>query len=346
MAHEMAKRWVKSGHQVTHFSANFPGAKKKEKIAGVTYLREGTWYNVHVKAFFKILFRKLPDFDVIIDEVHGIPFFADFYLKKTPVVAFACEVAKDVWDQMYPFPFNVIGKFFEKIYLLLYRNATFFTISQSTKKDLVENGIKKENVTVVPMGFTYTIPKKLPQKSKVPTLIFLGRLAKSKGVPNAIRAFNLFKKEFKTARMYIVGKGETVYEKHLRNLVKKLQIADSVEFCGFVSEKKKFELLAKSHFILVPSVREGWGLIVPEANIVKTPAIVYNVPGLKDVTKNGINGFVAEKNTPQSLAKLAINTYKNKKKYKKLAISSQKYAKSMSWDETAKKALNVIKNEL
>jgi glycosyltransferase involved in cell wall biosynthesis len=341
LVHEMAKRWAEKGHKVLHYSAYFPGARRKETIDGVKYLRDGNWYNVHIKGFINLLRGRLGKPDVILDEVHGIPFFAAMYTK-TPVVCLACEVAKDVWDQMYPFPINIIGKVVELVYLFLYRNLKFITISNSTRSDLVNNRIKKKNVTVVPMGFTYSLPDKLPPKEKKPTFIFLGRLAKSKGVPDAIKAFSNIAKKLPNSKMWIVGKGERVYEKKLVKLVKKLKLEKSVEFKGFVSLKKKFELLAKAHLILVPSVREGWGLIVPEANVVGTPAIVYNVPGLKDVTINGTNGVIVNKNSIKSLADESIKLLKDKKRFSKLSKSSRKYAKLMNWDNTAKVALNLL----
>lgn len=53
-------------------------------------------------------------------------------------------------------------------------------------------------------------------------------------------------------------------------------------FLGYVDEKKKFEEMAKSWVLLVSSSRERWGMIVPEANYIGTPAIGYNSPELSE----------------------------------------------------------------
>lgn len=343
LSHEMAKRWVKLGHKVTHFSANFPDSKSNEIIDGVNYIRAGNWYNIHILAFFKILSRRLGQFDVVIDEVHGIPFFSYLYICQ-PIVCLACEVAKEVWDKMYLFPINIIGRIMEKAYLLIYRKTKFLTISNSTASDLIQNGIPQKNITVLPMGLSCTLPKNLPPKNKYPTIIFLGRLAKSKGIKDALEAFSLIHQKLENSKMLIVGKGTQDYELELKKYVRSLNFQKEIEFKGFVSEQNKFKLLAKSHLILVPSIREGWGLIVPEANLVGTPAIVYNVPGLRDVTKNNINGVVVPRNTPQSLAQAACQLLINPKKYQKLTQSAKEYARSMNWDDTAKTALKVIQS--
>ncbi len=345
LSHEMAKRWVLMGNEVIHFSALFPEGKRKEVIDGITYIRRGTWYNVHLYAFWFILTQKFSSIDVIVDEVHGIPFFVKLYTRK-PVVCFVCEVANEVWDQMFSFPLNKIGKTFEKIYPVIYRKLPFLTISESTKKDLIKNGIAGKNITVVPMGFTYTLPRRLPKKSNHPLILFLGRLTPAKGVADAIKAFALIHKKESRAKMYILGRGTPEYEKKMKKLVAKLGLKSSISFKGFVSENQKFSYLAQSHILLVPSIREGWGLIVPEANIVGTPAVVYDVPGLSDVVKNNINGIITHQNTPEFLAEASLDLILNPTKYKRTSISSLKYAKKMNWDDTAKVSLSVLKKQI
>jgi glycosyltransferase involved in cell wall biosynthesis len=50
--------------------------------------------------------------------------------------------------------------------------------------------------------------------------------------------------------------------------------------------------LSRAHIILVPAVREGWGLVVTEANAMGTPAIGYDdVPGLRDSIRHGETGI-------------------------------------------------------
>lgn len=343
LSHEMASRWVRMGNGVTHFSAAYPNSKLKEVIDGVVYLRGGGWYSVHFVAFWKILTHQLGEFDIIVDEVHGYPFFANLY-SPVPVVCLACEVAKDVWDQMYGFPINLVGRLIEKIYLLLYKQVKFLTISLSTKSDLIASGILAQNITVLPMGFNFSLPNKLPQKNKEPTVIFLGRLAKSKGIPDAIKAFSIIHKSLPKSKFWIVGRGTKEYEEYLHSLVGELGLTSDIDFKGFVSEKVKFELLSESQIILVPSIREGWGLIVPEANIVGTPAVVYNCPGLRDVTKNGRNGMVVKDNSPEALAEESLKLLQDNKLYRSLCVSSIKFAKSLNWDDTAKTGLKVLRN--
>src|SRR6266571_4976822 len=101
LTHEMAKRWINSGHQVMQFSSLFKNAKSKENIDGVDFIRKGKWWTVHVFAFFYYHSHK-KNIDVIIDEVHWFPFFAAMYAPgKT--LALTCEVASKLLFKIFPY---------------------------------------------------------------------------------------------------------------------------------------------------------------------------------------------------------------------------------------------------
>ncbi|HVZ58658.1 MAG TPA: glycosyltransferase family 1 protein, partial [Patescibacteria group bacterium] len=71
---EHAKFWVKNGHSVTWFTSCFAGSSNKENIDGISIVRRGNSFTTYLYApFFYLLHRQ--DFDIVIDEIHGIPFF-------------------------------------------------------------------------------------------------------------------------------------------------------------------------------------------------------------------------------------------------------------------------------
>jgi glycosyltransferase involved in cell wall biosynthesis len=346
LTHEMLRRFVLHGHVVTMFTSHFHGAKHKEVIDGINIIRQGnTNYLlphtlVHIAAYHYYKKYMRGRIDVVIDEIHGIPFFTPFYVKEKKI-AFICEVAKDIWDKMFPFPWNFLGKFVERCYFLFYKQIPFMTISQSTKDDLLAYGIEEKNITVLPMGIS-TIHTHHVGKEKNLTIIFVGRLTKMKGVEDAIIAFAFLKKTFPLAILWIVGGGKEEYVTNLKKLVKKMHIETSVIFLGYVDQKKKFTLMAKAWVIVVPSIREGFGLIVPEANSVGTPATVYNVAGLRDVVKNGINGFIVKENTPKGLYDAISLLCKDLKKYETMQLLAKKESHRYNWENTAESALSVI----
>ena len=69
--HEVLKRWVKDGHEVTLFTSKFSGSKSEEVLDGIRIFRDGGKYTVYGKAkkWYKNRFSK-ENFDVIIDEIN------------------------------------------------------------------------------------------------------------------------------------------------------------------------------------------------------------------------------------------------------------------------------------
>jgi glycosyltransferase involved in cell wall biosynthesis len=336
LTHEVAKRLVEMGHQVVQHNSFYQGARKKEIKDGVEIVRHGNYLTTYFYSSLEVLLHGR-EYDVIIEEVHGIPYFAPF-LTSTKVVTLALEIAKGHWSLVFPFPINLIGYLTEKAYFLFYRlrRVPFLTISPSSKRALMDEGIKEDQITIIPMGLTVTLPSSLPDKAEIPTIIFLGRLSPVKGIEDAIKAFIKICESVSQAQMWIVGSGDQSFVEKLKKLVIELGVEKKVKFWGFVSESEKFQLLAQAHLLVVPSKNEGWGLIVPEAGRVGTPAIVYNVPGLRDVVIDGRNGLVAELNSPENLAELAIKLLKDKSLYRKVAEGAEKISEQMNWDKTTK----------
>jgi glycosyltransferase involved in cell wall biosynthesis len=333
LTHEMAKRWVRQKHAVIQISSLFEDAKQREIIDGVEFIRMGKWWSVHLLAFFyyRSVFKN--KVDIIIDEVHWFPFFSYLYAPKKTVL-FACEVANNLFFNIFPSPVALFWRFIEKIYLTVYKSVPVMVISPSTRKDLIKEGHSIKNIVVLPMGIT--VPKKITvfPKEKNPTLIYVARINKQKGIFDAILAFATIKKSYPSAKFWIIGSGKDTTLEQVKRLIKENNLGKSVKLYGFVSEEKKFELVSRAHLLISASVQEGWGLTVPEAGLVKTPSVVYDTQGFRDIIENKKDGILTDPN-PEALAKGVIDVLKNAELYERLQLSAMKKSKQFSWDKTA-----------
>ena len=339
---EHAKAWVKNGFSVTWLAGSFSGAKQNEEIEGVHILRYGSPLTIYFLAPFFYWFKWGCRFDLVFDEIHGIPFLSPLWAFKSKKLAYIHEVAQEIWDEMLPFPINVLGKLYERFYFYFYRNVPFLTGSNSTKQDLIRYGINDKHITVIPHGLFLNPVTEVPQKEKNLTLLYVSRLVKMKGIEDAIKIFEEVKKKEKEAKFWVVGGGEERYVAKLHTLVTELGLESSITFFGYVDEKKKIELYQKAHFLLHTSVREGFGLVVIEANSQGTPALTFNSPGLRDVVKDGINGYTFPKGDNASIASKCIALH-NSPKYDSLALSSIQLSKEYNWGTITQQSLRFIK---
>lgn len=345
---EHAKGWVQAGHKVTWLTASYEGAKKESTVEGVGFVRRWGSLTVYLYAPIYLLFNSR-FFDVIVDEVHGFPFFSPLFTRK-PVIVFIHEIAGEIWDFMFPFPKNIIGKFLERFYFRLYRHCLFWTDAPSTIDELVQNGIPRSQCSAIPCPVI--IDKRLmindkrknhSSKEEKPTYIFVSRVVRMKGIEEVIKAFSFIAREESDATLWIVGTGEDAYLSELKQMIGEYGVERQVNFFGIVTEKTKFDLMARAHVLLHASVKEGWGLVVLEAALVGTPAVVYNVAGLKDVVKNNMTGMVIENNSPREMAKEAMSLIHDIKRYRTLQVNGKAWVTSLKWPEAIEKSLRLLK---
>ncbi|MFZ2206619.1 MAG: glycosyltransferase family 4 protein [Microgenomates group bacterium] len=338
---EHAKAWVKEGMSITWLAGGFKDAPQTENIEGVHIYRFGSPISIYFLAPFLYWFKWNGNFDLVFDEIHGVPFFSPLWAWKSKKIAYIHEVAQEIWDEMLPFPINILGKLYEKIYFIFYKKTPFLTGSNSTKQDLVHYGIPEKNITVIPHGL-FLKPIDTPaQKEKELTLLYVSRLVRMKGIEDALHIFAEVVKKMPSAKFWIVGNGEEGYEKKLHELAKQLSVSKLVTFFGYVIEEKKVELYQKAHFLLHTSVREGFGLVVIESNSQGTPAFVYDSPGLKDVVREGVNGFIFKKGSYIKIAYKLISLY-NDPTFNFLAQSSIKESLNYKWGEITKKVIKIL----
>lgn len=344
--HEHAKAWLKAGHSVTLFTSYYQGAKREENIDGVNIIRRGgQFFGVHLEAFKWYLFSSHQKFDLVIDQFHGIPFFTPLYVK-TNKLGFIHEITKEVWKlNEFTFPVNYFagwgGLALEPFIFKLYRKIPFMTVSDSTKNDLINWGIAKGNITVINNGMRSPFFKSLPKKEKHNTLLYLGALAKDKGIEDALKVFSLLGKKYPQWRFWVIGKSDPQYLKKLKEDSQKLGLTEKIKFWGYLSEYKKFELLARSQLLINPSVREGWGLVIIEGARMGTPAVGYNVTGLRDSIIENKTGLLCVC-SPSDMAKEIEALLNDGKRYGKMRQNAFIWSRKFSWEKAGKESLQLI----
>ncbi len=349
LTHELAKRMVGDGQNVIQFSSRYKNSKASEMVDGVKIIRRGNpdartlFSSVHYEAYKYYKKNLKGKVDLVIDEVHGIPFFTPLYVKEKKVVLI-CEVAGKLWDVAVKFPFNFFGKSVEKIYPFLYKNLPVITISNSSKNELVDLGFSKKSTSVIKLGCDTPIISN-PKKNKFPTLIFVGRLTRQKGIEDAILVTSILKKSFPRICLWVIGRGQDRYVRYLNELIKKSSLEQNVKLWGFVEDDEKNKLLEKSHVLISPSAKEGWGLTVHEAGARGTPSVTYNVEGLREVVIPGKNGLLSKTNTPGDMAKSVELLLSDKKKYEQMQQGAIEERKKFTWQATYNNFKSIIDND-
>jgi len=330
--HEVAKRLVKKGHPVTLFVRSFIGAKPRDNIDGIEIIRAGGKYSVYsqAKKYYNREFRG--NVDLVIDEINTKPFMTIKFAEEQ-VIAVIHQLAREYWFYETPFPMNYIGYYFlEDRWLRSYTDVPVVTVSDSTKRDLEYLGLKR--IFVVHNGLNVEPVVEVPEKSERPSIIFVGRMKRAKRPGDVVEAFRIVREKIGDAELWMVGDG--YFRRRLES-----EAGSHVRFFGYVDSETRDELVRMAWVIAVPGVREGWGQVVTDASALGTPAVGYDVPGLRDSIRDGFNGLLVESG-PEALADGIMRVLSDDGLREDLSRNAIEWARRFSWDKTAEEFLNVV----
>lgn len=341
---EIARRLARDGHEVIFLVAGFSSANSEETRDGYRIIRLGSHFSVYWKAYRYYKQHLQGWADVVIDELNTMPFFCRFYVKEK-VIFFPHQLCREIWFYQMSFPLNVLGYLLEPVYLWLLRGYDVVTISESTKRDLLRYGFRDSKIAIISEGIEIepVAELSLVEKYSVPTLLSLGSIREMKRTAHQVQAFELAKKDIPMLQMKIAGDASSVYGKEVLDMIVRSPYAHDIEYLGKVSKEGKKALMQKSHVIGVTSVKEGWGLIVTEANSQGTPAVAYNVDGLRDSIRSGETGIITSKNSPEGLSEAIVALLKSPEEYDKMRTNAWQWSQRFSFDHSYGEFLEALK---
>lgn len=350
--HEIAKRLVKQGHEIILVSSRPKSLPREETISGYKVIRVGNKYTVYLEARKVYRNLKIHGFkpDLVIDEVNTIPFLTPKFAEE-PIAMLIHQLCKDCWSYAINPLAQPVGWWLEKklhtVYIESARNGkleTVITVSPSAKKDLIELGYPRDKIYIVYNGLDWNVYKDCTEqyKDKYNRVVYLGRITPYKRLEDLINAWKLVEQENIDAKLIIAGRPDPKYLKKLNHLAKKLNL-EQLEFMTNITQQEKKLILATAKALVYTSTREGWGQTILEAAACGTPAIAYNVPGLKDSVKHLETGILVEPRNLELLAQTISWLLTDNNFRAKLSDTAYKYAQSLSWDKTAQTFSKIIR---
>ncbi len=310
--YELAKRLAERGHEVHWYSIGWWWTENDHtdtsmdgiKLHGVSdpinlysddrrSIKEALIFSLKL---LKPLFKD--SYDVV--DCQGFPFFSCFTAKihsglgKSKLIITLHEVWGDYWYTYLGKP-GIFGKIVERVMLSLTNNI--ITVSSKTKKDLKK--IKKsEKSVIIPNGIDFNHITEIKHSHEESTIIFAGRLIKEKNVDVLIRSLVIVKEKIPDFICLIIGNGPE--RSKLEKLALDLQLTDNIIFKDFMENYDDLIGYMKSSKVLVlPSTREGFGMVVIEANACGIPVVTVNhhMNAAVDLVVDGVNGYKTQLET-------------------------------------------------
>jgi glycosyltransferase involved in cell wall biosynthesis len=220
-----------------------------------------------------------------------------------PSLATVHEVWQGQWTQNMGLINGFAGHFLEKHYLK-YNFDGYISVSNFTKEKLIDQiGISEEKIAVIYNGINLDLFKKtsVDEKYPDPTIVTVCRLVSYKRVEDLIKAIKILKADIPNIKLKIIGDGPQ--KEYLKTLSKDLGIIDRIDFLGKISDTQDMiRVLKKSHVFALPSITEGFGMVIIEALAAGIPHVSSDIPPIREITDGDIGGFLCKTKNCKDLA--------------------------------------------
>jgi glycosyltransferase involved in cell wall biosynthesis len=325
---KMAAGLVARGCRVTVFCAAHPGAAADEVVDGVRFVRRGSKLSVYPHGLWALLRRRLGHVDAVVDVQNGMPFLSRL-VTRVPVVVLVHHVHREQWPVVYPGPTGRVGWWVEsRLAPWLYRGCQYVAVSRATRSELRSLGVRGPRVAVVHNGTEPALPTAVGT-APTPTVCVVGRLVPHKQVEHAIDAVLEIRAELPDVRLYVVGGGW--WESALREHAERRGAGSTVVFTGHVDEREKNEIFERSWVMALPSLKEGWGLVVGEAGMHHTPTVAYRAAGgTQESVAHGYSGLLVD--TREELTGALRDLLVDEVRRARLAAGAGAMSRQFTWE--------------
>lgn len=190
--------------------------------------------------------------------------------------------------------------------------------SESLRRAIAHLGCDPEKIEIhrtgIPLEEFSFRARSLPKNDEW-RFVQAGRLIEKKGLQITLHAFAVFLKKYPNATLTIAGEGQML--SGLQTLANELQIAGSVSFPGFVSQKQLREIYYRSHIFLHPSQtghdgnQEGIPNSMLEAMASGLPVFATRHGGIPEAIDNGVSGVLVPERDHEALARALFDAAVN-----------------------------------
>jgi glycosyltransferase involved in cell wall biosynthesis len=334
--HEIFGRIAQAGHEVTLLCSGWEGAPPRVVLDGIDVHRVGTRYSFQFLA--QLHYQRhlaAAGHDVLIEDVNKIPLFTPLWGARRTMTVVPHLMGTTVFREA-PLPMAAMVWLTERPLPLVYRNAPFEAISESTRDDLVARGIPRDRIRVIYCGVDWKYYTPAPQlRAPRPLFAYLGRLKRYKGVDIVIRAFAALADP--DATLEIAGSGD--FRPDLEALARSLDLGDRVRFLGFVDEVAKLALLRRAWALALASPKEGWGITNLEAAACATPVVASDSPGIRESVRNGETGLLVPHGDVAAMAGAMGRIAADRALVDSFGQAGRRFAETFTWDRAARETL-------
>jgi len=170
-------------------------------------------------------------------------------------------------------------------------------------------------------------------------ILFIGQAVERKGLPILLRAFEALREQI-PATLTLVGASAA-------EIAPMLLDDRGVRALGKVSEERKTEELRRADVLCAPSLRgESFGMVLTEAFAASTPVVASDIPGYRDVARDGLDSLLVPPGDALALAEALRALALDPRRRASMAVAAREHAERFSWAHVAEEVLDVYREAI
>jgi glycosyltransferase involved in cell wall biosynthesis len=360
VTHNLSKHMVRKGHDVTVYTTDAAHIGTRERVKQNFQIIDGVkvFYFANVArpydlfispGILQALWQNLSSFDVVhLHEYRTFQNLAFYYSRKTNM-PYALTVHGQLKIGQESRDVHILRQLYERTFgMNLLKNAgKIFALSQFEFSQLVERGVSKDKIVIIPNAIDLEDFKDPPKKGQFrkelqldeeEIILYLGRISRLKGLEFLVRAFSLLSNS-NNYRLVLAGPDHG-FSNSLHRLIDSLRLNDKVLFTGTLDRKQVLGALNDAAVIVYATRQEGFPMVPLEAGIMGKPVIVSNHPSM-DFVREGQFGLSVEYGKAVQLKETLERILENHDFAAELGENGRRYiTKNFAFDAVAERVEN------
>jgi len=219
----------------------------------------------------------------------------------------------------------------------------FIAVAKSEIPIIENYGIDRSRIHYIPHGVNTEIFKPVDSSDlkrnlnleNFEVILYVGRIAKGKGVDKLIKILNLIVKKNKKVKLVIVG-GDSGALPIVKSLILKYNLSKHVIFTGFISKNNLSKYYSLADLVVYPSRQEIFGLVITEAGACGKPTIGSDILGPSEIIINGKTGYISNFKNLNEVSDLILSLLDNKSHLVQMGKNAFKNVKeNYTWEKAA-----------
>lgn len=210
-------------------------------------------------------------------------------------------------------------------------------------RSFLDWGVPIEKLRKVPLGVDLRCFSKVAEPDpEYFDVLFVGGVSLRKGVPDLFDAFTRLQHPRK--RLRIVGAVSGAMREFL---LSRYGHPDGVEFLGVWPQPKLREIMSRSHVLVLPSIEDGFGLVLAQALACGCPVIASRNTGAEDLFTDGVEGYIVPIRAPDILAERLQSLVDDSKRRQSMSEAALLGVRAFgSSDQYGDRIVNTVKDLL